>query len=86
MNLHDFINVRRVFRAMAVEWGCPVRTVKQIIQRSIDQSWEKAMSDPEALALWTKYLPSGKPTPEQYILRLGHAHESGEDVPFPFSK
>ena len=60
--------------------------VKQIIQWTIDQSWEKAVSDPEAKLLWDKYFPSGKPTPNQYILRLGHAYESGEDVPFFLNK
>ena len=82
MDLHDFFNVQRVFQTMAAEWGCPVWLVKRMIRRVIDQSWEKAMSDPEEKALWDKYFPSGKPTPNQYILRLGHAHENGEDVPF----
>lgn len=82
MNIHDFLNVRRVFRRMAAEWGCPVWMVKQTIRQLIDQSWEKAMPDPEEKALWDKYFPNGKPTPDQYILRLGHAHENGETVPY----
>lgn len=81
MNLHDFLNVRRVLRTMAAEWDCPVWVVRRAIRRSIDQSWEKAMSDPEAKALRDKYFPNGKPTPAQYILRLGHAQEKGEEVP-----
>ena len=80
MNLYDVLNVRRVYRALAVEWRCPVWRVNQIIRQAIDQSWEKAASDPQALALWFRYFPSGKPTPGQYILRLGHAHEQGEDI------
>lgn len=86
MDLHDSFNVQRVFRALAVEWGCPVWMVRQIIQQTIDRSWEKAMSDSKAKALWDKYFPSGKPTPDQYILLLGHAHESGETVPFLFNE
>lgn len=84
MNLHDYLNVRRVLKTMAAEWGCPVWVVKLTLRRIIDQSWEKAMIDPEAKTLWDTYFPSGKPTPNQYILRLGHAHEKGEDVPYLF--
>lgn len=86
MGLHDSSNVQRVFRAMAREWGCPVWMVKRTIEQSIDRSWEKAMSDPEAKALWDQYFPNGKPTAEQYILRLGRAHETGEQIPFLLSK
>lgn len=82
MDLHDFRNVRRVFRMMAAEWGCPVWVVKGTIRRHIDRSYEKAMSDPEAKAPWDEYFPAGKPTPDQYILRLGHAHEKGEEMPY----
>ena len=82
MDLHDFLNVRRVFRTMAAEWKCPVWIVKKAIRRSINQTWERAMSNLEEKALLNKYFPDGKPTPEEYILRLGHAHETGEDVPF----
>ena len=84
MDLHDNRNVRRVFRTMAAQWGCPVWMVERIIQQAIDRNWEKAMADPEVSALWGEYLPNGKPTPTEYILRLGHAHERGEDVPYLF--
>lgn len=82
MDRHDSRNVQRVFRTMAAEWRCPVWMVERIIQQTIDHSWEKAMLDPEAKALWEKYFPNGKPTPDQYILRLGHAHEEGEYMPY----
>ena len=82
MDLHDYLNVRRVFRTMASEWKCPVWVVKATIRRMINNCWEKAMSDPDEKALWDKYFPGGKPTPDQYIFRLGQAHESGEEVPF----
>lgn len=82
MDLRDYLNVRSVFRTMAAQWGCPVWMVKRTLRRTIDQSWEKAMSDPEAKALWDKYFPAGKPTPAQYILRLGHAYEHEENVPY----
>lgn len=82
MDLHDFLNVRRVFRMLAAEWNCPIWAVKLTIRGCIDRSWEKAQSDPEWKAELDKYFPAGKPTPTQYILRLGHAHETGEDVPY----
>ena len=82
MDLHDYLNVQRVLRTMAAEWNCPVKVVKLIIQKAIDESWEKAMSDPEAKVLWAKYFPNGKPSLQQYILRLGRAHETGENIPF----
>ena len=44
--------------------------------------WAKAVSDPEAKALWERYFPKGRPTPEQYILRLGQAQETGEEMPW----
>lgn len=81
MDLHDYLNVRRVFRTMASEWKCPVWVVKATIRRMINNCWEKAMSDPDEKALWDKYFPSGKPTPDRYILMLGHAHERGEEIP-----
>ena len=84
MNLRDYLNVRRVLRTMSAQWNCPVWVVKGIIRRSIQQSWEEAMTNPEQKALCDKYFPKGKPTPDQYILRLGHAHENGEDVPYLF--
>lgn len=86
MDLHDYLNVRRVFRTMASEWKCPVWVVKLIIRRMINESWERVMSHPEEKALWEKYFPNGKPTPDQYILLLGHAHERGEEIPFLFQK
>lgn len=55
---------------------------KKTIRHTINRSWDNAMLDPEAKALWQKYFPKGKPTPNQYILRLGHAHENGEDMPY----
>ncbi len=67
---------------MAAEWKCPVWIVKGTIRRIIDQSWKKAMSNPEEKALWDRYFPNGQPTPDQYILWLGRAHETGEEVPF----
>jgi len=82
MDLHDYLNVRRVFRAMASEWKCPVWVVKLTIRRTINQCWEKALSDPEEKARWDQYFPDGKPTPDQYILMMGHAYERGEEVPF----
>ena len=84
MDLYDYLNVRRVFRTIASEWKCPAWVVKMTIRRMINEGWEKAMSNPEEKALWDKCFPKGKPTPEQYILLLGHAHESGEEVPFLF--
>lgn len=86
MDLHELRNVRRTYRIIAAQWGCPVWMVKRIIQQSIDDSWETALSDPQAKALWDTYFPSGKPTPTQYILRLGRAQETGEEVPFLFNE
>ena len=77
MDLYDYLNVRWVFRAIASEWKCPAWMVKMTIRRMINETWERAMSNPEEKALWDKYFPIGKPSPEQYILLLGHAHESG---------
>ena len=82
MDLHDYRNVRRTLRAIASGWNCPVWAVKWIIRAVINRSWEKAMSDPEEKALWDTWFPNGKPTPEQYILMLGHAYERGEEAPF----
>ena len=82
MDLHDYMNVRRVLRTLASRWNCPVWAVKILIRRTINEHWEKALSDPEEKALWDRYFPHGKPTPQQYILLLGHALESGEEIPF----
>lgn len=82
MDLHDFLNVRRVFRTMAKEWGCPVWMVRRIMRQTIDRSWNQAADNPELKGLWNAYFPDGKPTPDQYILRLGHAYENGEEVPY----
>lgn len=76
MSLHDYLNVQRVLRLLAAKWGCPVWIVKRILQQAIDQSWERALSDPQAKTLWDKFFPSGKPTPNQYVLFFGHAHEN----------
>ena len=82
MDLHDFLNVRRVLKLLAREWGMPVILVKARIQRSLDETWDNAQGEPDAAARLAKYFPEGKPTPEGYILRLGHAYEKGEDVPY----
>ena len=84
MDLHDYLNVRRVFRMLAAEWNCPTWAVKAIIREFIDRGWEDGMSDPEKKRRWEQYFPQGKPTPKQYILRLGHAKESGEEIPYLF--
>lgn len=81
MNLRDYLNLQSTLGIIAAEWGCPVVVVKAVIQRTINESWEKAMLDPEAMARWEAYFPSGKPTAEQYILQVGHAYENKEDLP-----
>ena len=80
--LHEWMNVRRVFRRMAAEWKCPVWAVKLTIRKTIDEAWAKAQGDPEVKELWNRYFPDGKPTPSQYILLLGRAKENGETVPY----
>ncbi len=82
MDTHDRANVNRVLRHLSQEWGQPVWKVKHIIQQSIDQSWAEAMLDANKKALWEKYFPDEKPSSEQYILLLGHAHEHNEDIPY----
>ena len=67
---------------MAAEWDCPVWMVKQTVQECIDRSWEKAKLDPEAKVLWDQYFPKGKPTADEYMLRLGRVYETGEEIPF----
>ena len=86
MDLHDRQNIKRVLRNIAAQWCCPVWVVKLTIQQKIDMSWEKAISDPYAKALWDRYFPNGKPSTEEYILQLGHAHEQGESIPFLLSE
>lgn len=81
MKIREFLNVRRVLRTIAAQWECPVNEAKGRIRLAIDRSWEMAQSDPEEKAVLDFYFPQGKPTPEQYILRLGRAHEQGEEVP-----
>lgn len=82
MDLHDYLNVRRVLKLLGREWNCPVWLVKLTIQRTLDDTWAKAEADPELAALLDRYFPDGKPSPVGYILRLGHAHETGEEVPY----
>ena len=62
--------------------GCPVWKVENTIQQSIDQAWDTALKDPVVKARWDYYFPSGKPTPREFIVRLGHAQETGESVPY----
>ena len=80
--MRDYLNVRRVMRLLAREWGMPVVLVKKRIQQALDEAWERAKEDPEAADRLNKYFPAGKPTPRKYILLLGHAHEQGEDIPY----
>lgn len=81
MDSRERRNVNRVFRVLAREWHCPEWMVYTTIQRAIDESWEYAMSDPKAKALWDQYFPNGKPTADQYILFQGRYFENGEDMP-----
>ena len=81
MKIREFLNVQRVLRTIAAQWQCPVYQAKRRIQQAIDQSWQMAQSDPGEKAVLDFYFPQGKPTPEQYILKLGRAHEQGEAVP-----
>lgn len=81
MNRLDQRNVQRVMRKIASEWRCPVWKVERTIGSAIDRCWEAARSKPDEKELWDTYFPEGKPTPKQYILLLGHAHESGEKIP-----
>lgn len=81
MNRDDQRNVQRVMRKIASDWRCPVWKVESSISIAIDRCWETARSNPEEKKLWDMYFPEGKPTPAQYILLLGHAHERGEKNP-----
>ena len=80
MDRKDQRNVQRVLRRMAAEQRVPVWLLKRVIQQGIDQTWEQA--DPEHAALLARYFPEGKPDAEEYILRLGRAHETGEQIPY----
>ena len=82
MNFHDYLNIRRVYRTLASEFHCPVWALKLMLRRMINRSWEKAMTAPEEKARWDSCFPDGKPTPDQYVLMLGHAYEKGEEAPF----
>ena len=86
MDLHDYFNVRRILRLLAKERKCPVWVVRRSIQQIIDRNWEAALQNPEDKAVWDRYFPDGRPSTEQYILCLGHAHERGEDVPYFFKE
>ena len=46
MDLHDWRNVNRVISVLAREWNCPVWVAKAMIQRTIDDCWEKAIAPP----------------------------------------
>ena len=81
MDKHDRRNVQRVLRTIAVDWRCPVWKVQSTIAASIDRTWNEIQSIPEEKKLWDMYFPGGKPTPEEYILLLGHAYERGEKMP-----
>ena len=81
MDLYDVANMRRVLRTMSKEWRVPVWKVEQIIQESIDRTWERAKLNPERQQLLDQYFPNGKPTPFAYILRMGQAHERHEYIP-----
>ena len=82
MTLQEYMNVRRIFRHMAAQWGCPVFVVKTTIRKTIDDAWERAYHDPEKKELWDRYFPWGKPTPGQYILLMGRTKENGETIPY----
>ena len=82
MNPQERKKVNGVLRVMSKQWGIPVWKTEQIIQEKIDKTWKIAMLEPDRKVLLDKYFPDGKPTPQEYILRLGHAHETEEDVPF----
>ena len=84
MDLHDFLNLRRVRGLLAMQCGCTVREFKENTQKMIDRNWENAQSVPEERVHWDKYFPDGKPTTEQFILCLGHIHEKGEEMPWFF--
>lgn len=84
MDICESRNVHRVFQALSAQWGCPIWLVKRFIKFNIDESYENAKFDPEAQVRWDTYFPNGKPTPDQYVLRLGKAYENGEDIPLLF--
>lgn len=86
MDAHDHDNVQVILWLMAQQYGCTVRDFTVTFQQMIDRNWENARSDPEEKAHWDKYFPDGKPTTEQYILCLGHAHERNEELPYFFKE
>ena len=81
MDLHDRRNVNRIIRLLAREWKCPVWAAKIIVQKAINDSWEKAMFHPEIKVILDQYFPNGKPTVAEYILFQGHKFEGGEEMP-----
>ena len=82
MDHQDARRVRRVLRTIAAQWGYPVWKVESTIAQSIDQAWEDSQNDPTMKARWDYYFPNGKPTPQEFILRLGRAQETGENIPY----
>ena len=80
---HDQRNIQRILKGIAAAQGVPVWVIRFTIRKAIAGAWERSRSDPEAAALWEQYFPGGRqPTVDEYILRLGRAHERGEEVPY----
>ena len=82
MGYYDDSKIQNMYQIITEKTGQPEWLVGIILCYGIERSWEIAEQDLELKILWEKYFPKGKPTPEEYLLWLAQAQESGEDIPF----
>lgn len=78
MTLNEWIRVQNMISWLAKREGCSPAEIRSEIQKSIDAAWDNSRDDTEVKARWAQLFPAGKPTLEQFVVRIAD-HLSQED-------
>ena len=75
MTLYDQMKAKRTLSIIAAKEGCSVKDIRQSIQASIDDAWNRAWTpgNLQAQVTWQRIFPGGrKPTVEEFIIAMAH--------------
>ena len=85
MTLMEWLKVKKTLWIMAIQQCCTMAQIRQDIQVSIDDAWNRAWTpgNIEAQVNWQRIFPGGKkPTVEQFIVAMARRLTIGEEFPF----
>ena len=84
MTLIDLQKAKNALLKLAIQEGCSIEEIRNAIQESIDDAWNRAWTpgNLRAQVTWQQMFPGGrKPTVEEFIIAVATELKAGEESP-----